>query len=314
MNCNDLRPFQEIVFTKNYVSHPPCQTLFFPILKNQPGLQRSYSDPELKENAPGLGCFDRKLSHRLEKKLRKKDNWFHNEDQLLLQLVKRFGPRNWSKIAGFFFNRQGKQCRERWHNHLNPFINKSKWTEQEDRVLLKAFLRFGSKWAVIARYLPGRTDNCIKNHFNSTIRRRLRMKELTLELTPLRIDSQATDVGSENRLVEQFVAVKEIDDSDSKFAFLRQAKLRGMCASPNTEQNDSSKSDQMILRLPVFNQDILQQFQPSKKFEDLFGSLDQIDFKEIKNQQKETPQKNSNSDCKTQSAGMFPRVSFETIN
>lgn len=115
--------------------------------------------------------------HRYQKVLfpgRKNESWSPEEDIIISEEVKKYGPKNWSKIAKRLDGRIGKQCRERWHNHLNPQIKQNeRWNDTEEKLVFLCHKKLGNQWSKISKFLNCRSDNNIKNYMNSTMKKKI---------------------------------------------------------------------------------------------------------------------------------------------
>ena len=137
--------------------------------------------------------------------------WTPDEDAVLLSAVSEHGPRHWTLIAQRLPGRIGKQCRERWHNHLDPAISKLAWTDEEDMIVQMGVARLGHKWSEIALQLPGRTDNAVKNRYNA------RIKKLGGGATILEEAPRVSDADFMHELVRRNVLAEE-EKTPGKFS------------------------------------------------------------------------------------------------
>lgn len=95
--------------------------------------------------------------------------WSPDESFRLVTLINKTGAQNWVTVASFMGSRNAKQCRERYHQNLDPSLRHDPITEEEAAKIMDLYHKYGSAWARIAEQLPGRSDNAIKNYVNGLV-------------------------------------------------------------------------------------------------------------------------------------------------
>ncbi|GLJ29658.1 hypothetical protein SUGI_0584830 [Cryptomeria japonica] len=122
------------------------------------------------------GSSSSSSSSKPDNNMLKKGPWTSAEDEILVAYVKENGEGNWNSVQKHSgLSRCGKSCRLRWANHLRPNLKKGAFSPEEERFIMDLHHKLGNKWARMAALMPGRTDNEIKNFWNTRIKRRMRL-------------------------------------------------------------------------------------------------------------------------------------------
>ncbi|XP_008780601.1 myb-related protein 306-like [Phoenix dactylifera] len=112
----------------------------------------------------------------------KKGPWTPEEDIILVSYIQEHGPGNWRAVpTNTGLMRCSKSCRLRWTNYLRPGIKRGNFTDQEEKLIIHLQALLGNRWAAIASYLPERTDNDIKNYWNTHLKKKLKKLETGVE-------------------------------------------------------------------------------------------------------------------------------------
>ncbi|XP_054781141.1 transcription factor MYB3-like [Prosopis cineraria] len=147
--------------------------------------------------------------------------WTPEEDKKLAEVIAVHGAKRWKSIASKAgLNRCGKSCRLRWLNYLRPNIKRGNISDQEEDLILRLHKLLGNRWSLIAGRLPGRTDNEIKNYWNSHLSKKIKQIEEHSSGSSKREEKQEVAVEKkipeEAELTREEISTEEAEDSSSK--------------------------------------------------------------------------------------------------
>ena len=144
-----------------------------------------------------------------------KKKFTKEEDKQIVKLVEKYGTDNWTEISEFFFNRSGRQLKDRWFNYLDPEVNKKEWTPEEEELLLQKLEEYGKKWRVISRFFRGRTDVHLKNRYRMMKRREKLTGNIRMQNGGVGVMEKEKQKEDEDKKEEKSMGFMEFASSES---------------------------------------------------------------------------------------------------
>ncbi|XP_062225833.1 transcription factor MYB16-like [Phragmites australis] len=179
-----------------------------------------------------------------EKEGLKKGPWTPEEDQKLLAYIEQYGHGCWRSLPGKAgLQRCGKSCRLRWTNYLRPDIKRGKFSLQEEQTIIQLHALLGNRWSAIATHLPKRTDNEIKNYWNTHLKKRLAKMGIDPVTHKPRSDALGAGGGAQHGNAAPHLshtAQWESARLEAEARLAREAKLRALAASASASASASA--------------------------------------------------------------------------
>ncbi|KAL5544207.1 hypothetical protein UlMin_007991 [Ulmus minor] len=184
----------------------------------------------------------------------RKGLWTTEEDRILMDYINVHGKGKWNRIAKETgLKRGGKSCRLRWINYLSPSVKRGDFSEEEEDLIIRLHNLLGNRWSLIAGRVPGRTDNQVKNHWNTHLSKKLKVKKgknKTMDSSEERVE-ETLDVPSRSNLSDDQLPTlsngeaagdkeitKDVCDQSAALGFTQEGNVRDNYETPFWFFND----------------------------------------------------------------------------